>query len=44
MIVLWCNGSTPDFGSVSLSSNLSRITNGLVDLFNLIINLIKKVV
>ena len=26
MIVLWCNGSTPDFGSVSLGSNPSRTT------------------
>lgn len=27
MIVLWCNGSTADFGSVSLGSNPSRTTN-----------------
>lgn len=26
MIVLWCNGSTADFGSVSLGSNPSRTT------------------
>lgn len=27
MIVLWCNGSTADFGSVSLGSNPGRTTN-----------------
>lgn len=28
-IVLWCNGSTTDFGSVCLGSNPDRTTNSL---------------
>lgn len=27
LIILWCNGSTADFGSVSLGSSPDRITN-----------------
>lgn len=29
IIVLWCNGSTTDFGSVCLGSNPDRTTNSL---------------
>ena len=32
MIVLWCNGSTADFGSVSQGSNPCRTTNKLINI------------
>ena len=36
-IVLWCNGSTTDFGSVCLGSNPDRTTNSLEQVMDVMI-------